>query len=314
MEVNVTNLFKKLGIGTRVVIEVNENMYTVKENAEENWLYFSIAAFGMLKDQLIKEKINPKTLAVIGTGNGVDAIGALHQLDTIDTLLLTDIDGRVLNLSEQNIRRNTEKTPQIYTLEGSLCEPLAPLGIMSDVIYANLPNIPSQEDVTGGIKQSSFYIANVKQAVSRVYKDHLLELQILFLRSAREYLKQGGSVVPIIGGRVPHELFGQFFRDEGYTMSEICSGFKLQTEPEEVIPGYAKAEKKAGVEFDFYLFNESQNRLKKEGIPNPTRISGAELKVVLMPYRLNATEAMRLYMKVPIGQTCHVFRGVPKNG
>ncbi|MBI2651276.1 hypothetical protein HYX01_02300 [Candidatus Woesearchaeota archaeon] len=60
--------------------------------------------------------------------------------------------------------------------------------------------------------------------------------------------------------------------------------------------------------------NKNQKKLKQEEIFNPTRIPGAELKAVLMPYRVSATEAMRLYEQVPIGQTCHVFRGVPKSG
>jgi len=142
-------------------------------------------------------------------------------------------------------------------------------------------------------------------------RNYLLEMQILFLDSAKSILNTGGSVLPMIGGRVPYELFPRMFAEAGLGFEELCSGFKRQTEPDIVIPEYAGAEKD-GITFSFYHFTEAKEHLKKLGITNPTTsIDGMELSNALGDYRVSAREALSLYREgIDVGHTVHFFRGV----
>ena len=179
-------------------------------------------------------------------------------------------------------------------------------------MYGNLPNLPSDsDDLSEGLKLSSLYKReNSGLTMPSYIAGYLLEMQRLFLDSAKFVLNPGGSVLPIIGGRVPYELFPGMFAEAGLNLEELCSGFKRQTEPDVVIPEYAGAERD-GIIFSFYPFSEAKEHLKKLGIENPTaRIGGMELSSALRDYRVSAREALNLYTKgIEVGHTVHFFRG-----
>src|SRR3989338_2183739 len=315
-EQDISGLFRESGIEKHVVVTTNEHMYTVKEAIEDNWLFYTFFGFRELNKRLLHEGKIPKRVAIIGTGNGADALGAHMILDGIEELLITDIDSRVIGFSLENVEKNVpddKPKPYVHTFVGNLCRPISKMGLKVDLVYCNLPNLPSDsDDIAEGRNLSSLYRrGNEDLALPNHIRDYLLEMQMLFLGSAGTILNQGGSVLPMIGGRVPYELFPRMFAEAGLNLEELCSGFKRQTEPDIVIPEYAAAERD-GVIFSFYPFTETKEHLKRLGVTNPTtKIDGMELSSALRTYRVSAREALSLYREgIDLGHTVHFFRGV----
>ena len=100
------------------------------------------------------------------------------------------------------------------------------------------------------------------------------------------------------------------FTAAGYTYKELYNTFKVQSQPEWVLGGYARAEEKYKVKFDFYLFDPAQNWLQKNTTaPN---LSATKLKRQLKPFRINANDALRrsAYHNERIGHIVQVIRGI----
>jgi len=104
------------------------------------------------------------------------------------------------------------------------------------------------------------------------------------------------------------------FESLGYQFNEVLCGFKFQTEADLVIPGYAKYENQA-VTFDFYLYHEAVEVLKKNSIPNPSfELDSKDFKKILEPFRLTAHEALvEIGKQNPVGHICYVIEGSRKN-
>jgi hypothetical protein len=316
IEGEVSKLFQESGIEKQVLITTNEHMYTIKDCIEDNWLFYTFFGFKELQNRLILEGKIPKKIAIIGTGNGVDALGTCSIINGIEELLITDIDPRVIPLSVKNVESNISNErykPRINSFVGNLCNPLLEKSLKVDLVYANLPNLPSDsENIADGYNLSSLYRREKDNLdTSKDIRDYLLEMQQLFLHSAKGILNSNGSVLSIIGGRVPHELFFRIFTEEGLKLEELCSGFKRQTEPDVIISEYANAER-GGIKFSFYHYTKAKEHLKKLDITNPTtKINGIELSNALKDYRISAGEALNLYRDgIDIGHTVHVFRGI----
>jgi methylase of polypeptide subunit release factors len=315
-EQDISRLLQESRIGRRVVIATNEHMYTIKDAIEDNWLFYTFFGFRELQKRLLQEGKRPNKVAIIGTGNGVDALGACLFIDGIEELLVTDIDSRVIDLSTRNIDNNIPEDrskPKVFFFVGDLCNPLSERYLETDLVYGNLPNLPSDsDDLHEGINLSSLYRRGIREIrASGSIGDYLLEMQRLFLDSAKAVLRPGGSVLPIIGGRVPYGLFPRMFAEAGFNFEELCSGFKRQTEAEVIIPEYANAEM-GRVRFSFYHYSEARGHLQKLGIGNPTaKINGKELSDILRDYGVSAREALSLYRGgIDIGHTIHFFRGI----
>ena len=311
---DVSELFRESGIDKKVVVATNEHMYTLKDDIEDNWLLYTFFGFRELNNRLVQEGKTPKRVAIIGTGNGVDALGAYFILDGVEELLITDIDPRVMKFSVENIRKNiSDDKLGIYPFVGDLCKPISKRGLNVDLVYGNLPNLPSDsDDLSEGLKLSSLYRReNSGLRMPSYITGYLLEMQKLFLDSAKAILNTRGSVLPMIGGRVPYELFPRMFVEVGLNLEELCCGFKRQTEPDVVIPEYAGAERD-GIIFSFYPFTEAKEHLNKLGIANPTTmIDGMELSGAIRDYRINAREALNLYREgIEVGHTVYFFRGI----
>lgn len=315
-EQDIVRLFLEPRIDKKVVIATNEHMYPIKTDIEDNWLFYAFFGFKRLNRHLIQEGKTPKKVAIIGTGNGLDALGSYFIIDGIKELLITDIDPRVMGVSAENIEKNIPTDtfkPHVRPFVGDLCKPIAHKKLKADLVYGNLPNLPSDcEDIMEGHNLSSLYKRGDRnEAFPSYIRDYLLEMQMLFLDSAKSILNSGGSVLPMIGGRVPYELFPRMFAAAGLDFKELCSGFKKQTEPDVVIAEYANAERD-GIEFSFYPYDEAKRHLEKLGIANPTsQINGRELSTALAAFKISAKEALCLFMKgLDVGHTVHFFRGI----
>jgi len=115
----------------------------------------------------------------------------------------------------------------------------------------------------------------------------------------------------VFGGRVPYELIPKLFKDTGYKSEEVCCGFKMQTETEEMLEGYSKGEAENGISFDFYRYEDSVKFLKSKKIADPTAdIKGDALKEMLAPFKVSSKQALELFRKgAKIGHTVHVLSG-----
>ncbi len=307
--------FIKAGLGIElkdsVILHETDFTYPIKDVAWDNWFPFAYIAFR----RLAEEENVVRSFATIGTGNGADAIGAFHAFKDLQKIVITDIDKKVVSISEENVKRNT-KGINLIALQGSLCKPLKSRGIRVDLIYENLPNIPDADNIIEGYRRSSRFEAGSISVGNEKMKKYLLESHFASLIEAKESLNSRGSVICSIGGRVPYDLLHGMIQSAGYSSEELLAGFKVQTEPEEVFPGYAKAER-GGVDFDFFRYNEAVESLKNNEMEEPfIELRGDELKNLLGPYRISAKESLELYDKDPsykIGHTVHMIRAIKKD-
>ncbi|MEK6900846.1 MAG: hypothetical protein AABX37_00725, partial [Nanoarchaeota archaeon] len=118
--IDITSMLKEglqREVDSPVVVEEAPYMYPIKKRTWENWFPFAYRAF---------QKLNPLTIrsfATIGAGSGADAIGALHVFNHLDTIVITDVDERIVPLTERNIKRYCWGVNLVAVI-GSLCQPL----------------------------------------------------------------------------------------------------------------------------------------------------------------------------------------------
>ncbi len=293
-----------IDLGSPVLIEEAPFTYSIKDEIWDNWFPFAYIAF----QRLNQEKV--KSFATIGTGSGADAVGALHTFVNLDTLVLTDVDERVVPIARGNVERYARDV-NVVALTGSLCQPLREHGVKVDVIYENLPNVQDAEEIINGYRRASRYVAGSFDVNDEQARAYLLESHLASLIEAKESLNLNGSVICSIGGRVPYDRLISLVESTGYRFQELVAGFKVQTEPEEVLPGYAEAER-GDVAFDFYKYDDAVEFLRSRGMKKPfIDLQGNELKELLTPFRISAKEALELYQQdksYKIGHTVHMIR------
>jgi len=310
---DVSSLFTAVGIKAKVKIIATEHTYEVDPSSpKDNWLYPAFEGFKKLRQKLAAGNKTVGTFVAIGSGQGIDAIGAYHILHP-KNIIITDIHPEVVPVAQRNFLENvTAPTPEFQALVGNLCEPLRENKIKADVIYANLPNIPLDGDGSafGGQLTSTFFDMNWIRKCPRFLEQYLLCLQNTFLYDAYNSLTPGGSVLVNLGGRVPLEVAKEMFISAGYQYQELYNMFKLQTQPEWVLGGYARAEEKNKIIFDFYRFDLARQKLGER--LDDENISSAKLKKLLKPLRVSATEALKLfvYNHERIGHTVQLIRGI----
>lgn len=139
MQLEATHLFNT---GAPVHLDIDHRMYSIKTHAPENWVWHAFKGFGLIKSQFESVGFTPKTFAAIGSGSGVDAIGAARIFTGLERIVVTDVEDDVVRQAAENVRRNVSDDIEVIGLSGNVCAPLAEQGIQADVIYANLPNIP----------------------------------------------------------------------------------------------------------------------------------------------------------------------------
>lgn len=308
-EVDVSRLFVGLPVTQPMLVQTNHHTYEFDPEPRNNWLYAAFQGFQQLQDLLLKEGKQVQTFATIGTGSGVDAIGA-HAIFHPQQLILTDIHPLVIPVARQNTQRYLKQAASqttVLALHGDLCEPLRQQALRADVIYANLPLIPfTGENLLDHMCTSTFVSPDLFSQVPGQYSKWLLGMVCVFLQDAKSVLPPGGSVVVNLGGRVPLELIQQLFMDCGYTYTELYTTCKQQTQPADVLPGFCQAEQRAGVEFDFYEYEAVQPFINRFS----AHLSAKEIKQTLLPYRVSATAALKLYQQgKKIGHVVQVIRG-----
>ncbi len=308
-QVDISQLFESVGVHKEVKVNMNDATYEVDATEpKNNWLYPAFKGFQKLQKSLEDDGKHVDTFVSIGTGQAIDGIGA-NEIFAPKKVVLTDNNSKVIAISDANFKMNSNGEAECVVLEGSLCKPLRDHGITADVIYANLPNVPKDdsEAVMQGMNSATFVDAATVASTPEKYQRYLLGLQYAFLKDAVGSLNDGGCVVVNLGGRVPVELVQDMFQECGYSYKELYTMFKLQSQPEEVLTGYAEAELQHGVTFDFYRYDDSFAALEAQ---DTERISATQLKALLAPFRVSATEGLALLAKgEKIGHVVHLLRG-----
>lgn len=317
--IDLSFFLKQVGLtGENAEISESSGMYPHKENVEENWSYYTGWGFRRLKEKFEAEGKNISTIAIVGIGSGVEGIlAAKFFKPNLKNLIVTDIDSEVADGAARNIKSSVNDINiRITPLVGSYCEPLEKAGLTVDLIYGNIPNLPSAEeiDLSQGAEKGTF----VPSALYEGYKppqkfiDWAMGSQFAYLQSAKKVLPTGGSVVTALGGRMPLSLVKELFANCELKLDEVVTGFKEQTEALIDFQGYHRLEQEYGISFEFYLYQQAINLIKEKGISNPSsQISSEELKKLLEPFKVSAGKALDLHgQKVPVGHTVHLFRGI----
>lgn len=303
-KLEISSLFKSVGLHSSGEVEMNPHTYDFNPSApEESWLY--PAFLGLIELKRKGSKVN--SFATIGTGPGIDSIGA-YEIFHPKKIYQTDIHPDIPELADRNAKTIIGKKAEVQTFLGDLCKPLIQRKIRVDLVYGNLPNIPSDEPPLDGKKSASMFVKRDIQDCPDIFVKYQLILQYIFLKEAKNIVNPEGYVVDVLGDRVPHEVLEQLFTTNGYKVNELMNIYKAQSEPEEVLDGYVKAEREYGIEFDFYDHEKAKPEWMR--IQN-LKLSGSEIKESLKSFRLTATQAFKKFTeqnKTP-GHLCSILVG-----
>ena len=319
-EVFLQSVLPTSGLNRPMHLLMNDHTYELSDDPKDNWIYHAWLGWLKLRNALQLEKRQGwsdlvHTFATIGTGPGIDALQAAVVFQA-NRIVMTDIQPSSVQIASQNFARNAmelldRSQIQYCALEGSLCAPLEQHDIRPDVLYMNLPNIPGgqMDAVMNGMCSSTFVADETIDSVPELYKNYLLGLQYLALKEAKNTLAQSGSAVVNLGGRIPSTVVQQLFDACGLHYRELSTSFKRQTQPEEVVTGYAEAEDRNGVTFDFYDYEHAQNLLS--GDAHQFLESCDDWKAMLEPAHCTAKQALEAWKgKKEVGHLVQVLRAV----
>jgi hypothetical protein len=229
-------------------LRLTEHTYPLESSPEQSWLPIAFRAFAQLA-----RRIAVKDVLILGTGNGLDALGAAEIFD-LRTLTVTDLFEESLSVAQENVLSHLEDAGEIELSfhAGDLLS-CVPREKRFSLVYENLPNIPAPTELElrrGEIGGRFFKVAESRAPA--LFDAYLLTLHYCCLRDAWPRVRVGGGVLTAIGGRMPHDVAFGLHRACGYRPELAAFDVKLQVEPELVIPPYSRAEAENGVEFTFY--------------------------------------------------------------
>jgi hypothetical protein len=231
-----------------VRLELTEHSFPLEPSVERSWLSLAFRAF-----QRIAERMSVRDLLIIGTGNGLDALGALEIFD-LRSLTVTDLHQESLSVARRNVVSHLESADgiEISFHAGDLLACVPPARRFC-LIYENLPNVRAAADqnLELGTVVGRFFDAR-ELRVPEVFETHQLALHYECLQQAAGYLRAGGGALTAIGGRIPLDRAFELHRACGYLPELVAFDVKIQTEPDLVLPAYCLAEEQNRVEFRFY--------------------------------------------------------------
>jgi hypothetical protein len=195
-------------------------------------------------------------------------------------------------------------TVEIEAGHGDLLEPLRPLGARYDVIYENLPNVQATtaEEVAVS-RTSSTHVAPRAETVPPEVRRQMLDLHYLALHQAADFLAPGGSIVSMLGVRVPLEILLALGRVAGLVPSFLRYGWKIQAEGDTVIRDLAALQRKGFGPYHFYPADVLRARFAVID-PEAAGARALEIERQLTRDRLDAEAAWEAFRRgVVIGHT-----------
>lgn len=262
------------------------------EDPRSDWVA-SVAYPAFVAVQQMNVGSNIGRFASIGTGAGIDALAAIEVFGCRE-VVVTDMHEDVVNMAARNIANNIAEHSPVVTvsaLVGDLLTPLSQAGSRFDLIYENLPNIPFHQD--GNLEHdqtSSSYIGTRPEDVPEFIHKNLLTLHYLAVLQAKNRLSENGAILSSIGARVPLSILLEVAREAGCTGSILTYTWKVQSEPEDVIGGYAAWQGQGLGPFYFYPIE-----VLYETFSNIDMVAAGdqalEIEHALLPHRLDAVAA-----------------------
>lgn len=246
----------------------------------------------------------------IGTGSGVDALSVIETFDP-ELLTVTDLHEDVVQKAVSNIEGNLIEgiAPRVRGLVGDLATPLLGGDHEFDLIYENLPNIPlpAEVDLLGGQTSSSFVDSSTLGNMPDSVRTNLLELHYALLTQAKGILAADGRVLCSIGARVQLAEILKMVKQAGLDPEITTYTWKIQTEAEEVLGGYADQERRGAGPFHFYPIRALEETFAS--IPTDQAAAHAlEIERRLEPSTIDVEAAMRLTRGgKPVGHTVAVI-------
>ncbi|WP_432017983.1 class I SAM-dependent methyltransferase [Streptomyces sp. 1222.5] len=230
----------------------------------------------------------------IGTGAGLDVLAAVEILEARH-VGFTDLHEDVVACARANIEANLlARDVELVAGAGDLLAPLAGKLSQLDVVYENLPNIPMARsaDLDDG-QTSSTFIAERDEEIPGFAEKNLVTLHYLALQQAHPALRVGGRVLSSIGARIPLSEILALSGAAGYNGSILTYTWKVQSEPDEVVGGFARWEGEGLGPFHFYpvpVLRDAFAGLSPAGAG--ARALGIEQE--LAPHAITAADALRL--------------------
>jgi|GEM_PF-596656 len=299
-------------IKSQIEIEVDDEMYCPIRKADDphffrnDWTALAFRSFNIVNSR--KSKIT--SLCVMGTGSGLDTIGAIETFSP-KNVVITDYDWKLVERALWNIRQNVIDPGAINIKEigCSFFENRAKFKDSKfDLIYENLPNIPDELITYDEHAPYGSFIpkCNRLELVGKVpekYKYFLLTSHYIFLQQAKEFLAKDGIVICCIGGRVKSEIIEELFYEQGYKSEVILYDFKRQNEAGTNLAGYSQWEnemlyKRFNSKFIFYPYSDTLAFLEKNYKYN--KLSGfldqkEIIKKEIQEYSISADEANKTF-------------------
>jgi hypothetical protein len=249
--------------------------------------------------KLIRRREGPKAaFASIGTGAGLDALAAVELLGSTQ-VGVTDVHEDVVATAVANIRDNLVD-PRRLALEsgaGDLLSPLAAGGVRYDLIYENLPNVPVADAAalaTGRV--SSGHVPPRPERIPALFHRNLLALHYVALLHAKNHLAPGGSVLSMLGARIPLGVYYELSLQAGYRPEIFTYGWKVQAEPGEMLRGHLAQEQAGLGPYHFYpapVLSEVFQNLSLED----AAARAFEIEQTLAPHRLSSGTALAAHQR-----------------
>jgi hypothetical protein len=257
-----------------VRLELTEHAYPLEPWAEDAWLAVAFRAF-----KRIATHSRVRDALIVGTGNGLDALGAIEIFEDLRSLTVTELFDRSLAVARENILTHLEGevVPELCFCAGDLLAPV-PADQRFDLVYENVPNVPAPPDVDLELgTYTGRFLREKDVAAPEPFARYLLANHHRCLHQARPYVRPGGGVLTAIGGRMSHEVIFDLHRACGYEPELVAFDVKLQGEPQLVIPGYSQVEEKGSADFTFYAAEAVEIVARRRG----AGLDGAELANVV---------------------------------
>jgi hypothetical protein len=229
---------------------------------------------------------------------------------------MTDIHHGVVQIALGNVQRNLKPdlAVQLQTAVGNICTPLFDTGLSFDLIYENLPNLPLQEasDLLSGQNSSSYYSPDVYKDIPDPVHENRLTLHYMALVQARRLLTSRGAVLCSMGARCPTSELLAMARSAGYRASPLIYTWKMQSEPHDIVPGYALAQRQTGRRFVFYR-QEAVRKAFEGHSPMDAARNHATIEQQLAPHEIDAVTAQSLIdAGTPLAHTVMVVKAIPR--
>ena len=298
-------------IRQNLTIDLTEHSYLPKAgDPRSDWVAtVAYPAFMAIKQMGIGSSTVDR-FGTIGTGTGLDALAAIEVFGCSD-VVITDLHQDVVKAAAENVIKNLQDDAapvKILSLTGDLLEPLNQTRGGFDLIYENLPNIPLYD---GGSLQheqtSSSFVDSRSESIPDFVHKNLLTLHYLAIIEAEGHLADNGAILSSIGARIPLSSILDTATAAGAMGTILTYTWKVQSEPEEVIGGYAAWQKRGLGPFNFYPIE-----ILDDTFSNIDMVAAGDqalaIEHALQPHRLDAITAYEAHRKgCKLGHTVAVL-------